>query len=519
MRMRGITPGLLTLAILVVSPTSTVCVDVLGSLSASSPVGQSTAGTDKVPRFEWSAFPPEIEPEQVTARFGHLVVPENRSRPDDGKTIRLAVVIIQSTATVSKPDPFLFTTGGPGVLSTVRAARYAHTVRYFTEILKERDVILFEQRGAKYAVPPLLGPEIDEAMAAGIGNLNNVPGREAFVGAVRTLRERLETEGVDLTAYNTWESAADIADLRKVLRIEQWNLSGISYSCRLMLEVLRRYPAGVRTAVLVSPLPPDVSWNEASVENYWTVLRRLLGVCAKDTLAGRVFPDLEQRFLDRMQEAKANPLVISVIHPVTQEPTPVPIDDQGLFACVPALLGNTSYLPYVPAAVHGLSMGDTTTLRRTVQLQMGPSDFAWGMRFSFWCNDEVPFEDPGRFAEHRGFPQELAGISLTVLPDGVSDVWPGREPEPVEKRPVHSPLPVLILSGEFDPDTPVFWGERVAETLPHSFHVVFPGHSHLPVFSHPCAVPLIIEFLNHPDQEPDRTCIEQSPQLEFYVGQ
>ena len=64
--------------------------------------------------------------------------------------------------------------------------------------------------------------------------------------------DRLVDDGVALDSYNTAENAADIADLRVAMGIEEWDLYGVSYGTALALTVLRDHPEGVRSVVLDS---------------------------------------------------------------------------------------------------------------------------------------------------------------------------------------------------------------------------------------------------------------------------
>ena len=56
-----------------------------------------------------------------------------------------------------------------------------------------------------------------------------------------------------------------------------------------------------------------------------------------------------------------------------------------------------------------------------------------------------------------------------------------------------SDIPVLILSGYYDPSTTPALGERIATHLPNSRHVVVRNESHGAEFG--CARPAVIEFL------------------------
>jgi pimeloyl-ACP methyl ester carboxylesterase len=58
---------------------------------------------------------------------------------------------------------------------------------------------------------------------------------------------------------------------------------------------------------------------------------------------------------------------------------------------------------------------------------------------------------------------------------------------------VTADVPVLLLSGRYDPATPVRWGRQVADALPTSLHVIMPGISHA---SFPeCAQDIMTQFV------------------------
>lgn len=113
-------------------------------------------GQNSVPRFETSDCAVPI-PKDEKIKCGYLIVPEDRTVKND-KTIRLPIIILQSDNPNPKPDPILRTLGGPGA-SSLRMV----TGRRFSPWLKERDMIIFEQRGTKHAQPALECPEVGEA--------------------------------------------------------------------------------------------------------------------------------------------------------------------------------------------------------------------------------------------------------------------------------------------------------------------------------------------------------------------
>src|SRR5215213_836727 len=173
---------------------------------------QAQTSSQALPRFEKADCAIWIPP-GVKVECGYLVARENRAAKND-KTIRLPIIILKSDNPTPQPDPILRTLGGPGASSLKLVGG-----RKFSPWLKNRDVIIFEQRGTKYAQPALDCPEVDEAKIRGFKQrLNEAEINRREIEAAKVCRERLLKAGIDLSAYNSAESAADIEDLRRVLK-------------------------------------------------------------------------------------------------------------------------------------------------------------------------------------------------------------------------------------------------------------------------------------------------------------
>ena len=76
-------------------------------------------------------------------------------------------------------------------------------------------------------------------------------------------------------------------------------------------------------------------------------------------------------------------------------------------------------------------------------------------------------------------------------------LWPRAETERDYAQPVKSDVPVLILTGEWDPVTPPSNAERAAKTLTNSLNVVVPsgGHGLDGLEGMDCIDSLIVEFI------------------------
>jgi len=161
-------------------------------------------------------YVPTIEPcacmikvdSTLISTCGYLIVPENRQRPA-GRTIKLPFVYVKKSVTDSAVT--LFTTGGPGYSTMVNF----DGITAHSDFFQFGSLIIFDQRGTKKAVPCLDCSEINAAEIKGYKE--NLPVDSLRLAAIKQCRKRLVAQGIDLSSYNTIESAADINDLRLAL--------------------------------------------------------------------------------------------------------------------------------------------------------------------------------------------------------------------------------------------------------------------------------------------------------------
>lgn len=122
----------------------------------------------------------------------------------------------------------------------------------------DRDVFFLSQRGTVKADPFLSCPEIDQFIARAAHLVMADPATSAASAAATSgCRDRYAHEGWELSAYNTTENAADVADLRTALGIDEWNVHGVSYGTKLALQLLRDHSEGIHSMVLDGVVPPQ----------------------------------------------------------------------------------------------------------------------------------------------------------------------------------------------------------------------------------------------------------------------
>ncbi len=485
----------------------------LGAVVGSSPAGGPAAAQVDVPRFEGAGCLFPVPPGE-NVECGYLIVPEDRAR-SGSPLIRLAVAILHSTSGNSLPDPILYLAGGPGVGAVAYAEQWLDS-----PLRRRRDVILFDQRGAGLSDPLLDCPELDE-LALDLLEQALTPEQEAEqrLEQARVCRDRLRTNGVNLAAYTSQASAADIADLRKTLGYAEWNLYGISYGSRLALTVLRDYPTGVRSAILDSPYPPAAPGLLELVPNALRAFEAFFEGCASDPACSTAYPDLRTTYYDLAMQLNQSPQVVPVRHPRTGQMINFLLTGDRLIETTYQVLSKSELIPYLPFLVSEVRAGRPDLLANIgLNLALQVESVSEGVYYSVECHDELPFntyEDLQAVAEqYPAFANFVLGQAEYVI----CPIWGAAEAGGIETQAVSSPVPTLLLAGTYDPVTPPAWAHLTAESLSTSYVYEFPGLGHGVSLVEGCPQRIMQAFLTDPTVAPHNAdCIEAMPWPRFHI--
>ena len=168
----------------------------------------------------------------LNAACGTLTVPEKRSKPGEGE-VQLPVVIVPSKTQPAAPDPIVYMAGGPGANAIAQAQELVKVGPQPEARPHHHEPARDRLHRARSGVPrDRQGLCRGDRTAFWIRR----PTETAHVAATKACHDRLVAAGVDLSAFNTSENAADFADLRKALKLEQWNVYGLSYGTELALS-------------------------------------------------------------------------------------------------------------------------------------------------------------------------------------------------------------------------------------------------------------------------------------------
>jgi len=443
-------------------------------------------------------------PSGYNPECGYLIVPENRARADS-PLIRLHVAIFRNRSGSVVADPVVHLAGGPGS-SSLQVASYMFG-QGLDAILEQRDFILFDQRGTGSSQPRLDCPERTSITGTLLEKGLSAAGNDQIIlDAFRRCRDRLVGQGIDLSAYHSAASAADLNDLRLVLGYEKLNLYAVSYGTRLALTLLRDHPEAVRSAVLDSVYPLQVNLYTALAPNAERAFNMFFAQCAADASCNAAYPDLRgvfYRLVDQLNIAPAGvPLSAGgVEHKVR-------VDGSLLIDVLFVGLYNPGVTASMPKMIYDIAQGNYEILRERLALYFDTSS-ALGMQMSVQCAEEIPFSvSEEAFIAAQGVSPQIASFyPASVQPlFAVCREWTAVAPDPRENLPVASEIPALILAGDHDPITPPDWGRLAAQTLSHAYFHEFAGHGHWVTRSSRCALSMALAFWNDPTQDPNSLC-------------
>lgn len=406
--------------------------------------------------------------QKIEAEMGRLLVPEKRGKRTS-KLIELAFVRLKSTA--GRPGiPLIYLEGGPGG-SGINAVK-GPASPLLTALRETGDVILLDQRGTGASRPGLICNRTWDIPLDKPGDP-----REWLVLAKERLRacaRDMEKQGIDLSAYNTVESADDIEALRRALGVKKVNLWGISYGTHLALTFIRRHGQSVERAILSGVNGPD----DMMMKLPSTIQSQIskLGVMFKaDPEIGQAVPDFSGLIKRLLSQLEKKTIAVTVPDPRTKRPVSVALSAWDLRFHTAAPVTQTFSLFNLPAFYYAMSKGDFTPLaQRAVEFRTSPvgSMMAWMMLSSSGVSAERLMRIK------REAEETLLGDAINFPFPQIREALGNPDLGAGFRAPIKSNVKALLISGTLDGRTPVENAEAMRRGLPHAEHLIIEGASH-----------------------------------------
>ena len=399
---------------------------------------------------------------------GSLDVFENRVAKS-GRHITLKIVVFPATGAVKEPDAVFYIAGGPGSSSVEDAPYVAGDL---AKVREHRDLVFLDQRGTGGSNP--LNCEF----------FNSADPQSYFgdwnpLDEVRKCRQQLEPKA-DLRLYTTTIAMDDLDEVRAALGYEKIDLVAGSYGTRASQSYIKRHGEKVRTAVLQGISVPDQFMPRDFPEQTQRAIDGVIDECAADKTCNSAFPNLKAEAKAVLITLMKGPVEVEVKYPENSDKTvKVKLPRDLAAEAIRYMLYSSGSASRIPLVLHQAALGNFVPLAQGALYFRKEivSSGAGGLYLSITCAEDLPWIKKGE-GEGDRYEQTFLGTYRLRQQRDACALWPQGEVAKDYFEPVHSSIPTLLLTGQWDPVTPPLYAERLARTLTNSVNIVVPSGGH-----------------------------------------
>ncbi len=305
-----------------------------------------------------------------------------------------------------------------------------------------------------------------------------------------------------LEAFNSGHQVADVTGLMAASGKQNWNIWAVSYGTRTAMHVLRQAPATLRSVVLDSAFPPEVNGFLAKPEQLARALESIVAACEQGKACRARYPQLASQINNLLAQTGQAPIKIEFLQSVGMAPVSLAVTDLRLLW----MLFFDSYLNHFETdtanAVARASRGQKSALEPMAQRYVHTlldTSFSSAVYFAVTCAEDWPGVTQAAYHQALARHPRVAAYLRPEWQYAVCRFWDSGTLPAQFNAPVVSSVPMLFLSGEFDPATLPEWAQVAVQRLPEAHLVEFQGASHAVTFSNGCAMRSAEEFMHAPD--------------------
>ncbi|MBL0030030.1 MAG: alpha/beta fold hydrolase [Rhodanobacteraceae bacterium] len=435
-----------------------------------------------------------------------LSVPENPAAPE-GRKIDLRIALVPAKTASPEPDPVFFLAGGPGQSAL---DSFPATAVGFERMREKRHIILVDQRGTGGSNKLICKGEEDESAFSAEEDAS-AEAQKAF--AEKCARQL--SDHADPRYYTTTVAVGDLDAVRKALGAAKVNLVGGSYGTRAAQTYLRYYPDSIRSIILDGVAPQTLALGNDHAKNLESALASIFKRCRDDAACFKAYGDPAEDL------AKLKLQLRSAEQPVHYRDSKswAVRDDAFTFGHLASTVRLFAYSPeaaaLLPHALNEAAEGRFDTLMAQSDMILGDlgESIMHGMQLSVICS-----EDNDGFVVDPADADSLLGTDMVTGMQAQCAGWPKGERPKDFHDPITSDVPVLLLSGEFDPVTPPRYGDEAAKGYRNGRHLVVRGRGHI-VLTAGCMPKLAAEFIDKTDAKAlDASCLDAMPVIPAFLN-
>lgn len=441
-----------------------------------------------------------------------LVVPRDHIDPDADATLEVRFGL-HAADPEERTGTLVIATGGPGSSGIELSATYLDTLP--GGVVDRYDIVFFEQRGVRRSAE--IACEEADLVIPRWSDLGTIDLADATRAATEWVDGCLAEAGVDdpsaLDAYGTFQAAADLDAYLDHIGAGKVMLYGESYGTDLAQTYAAHRPERVAGLILDAVVDPTLDAIDASIqraEAFSDLLDRVLDACADDPFCVDDFPDTSaaEAWDDLADRLRDGPVEIQL-----PGRNGLPFDASVTFDDLVSTSASLLYSEYDRSLLLRLlassARDDLKPLVRFSALLKGldpetgrllsPQYESVASFYAIACQDYPADRARGAAQLQReidrlaGEGARLATIALADLPcfagfAGSADGEPHAD--------ALASYPMLVLTSEADPATPMSWAEAVARRHENAYLIVTSDGGHGSFgWGLPCPDDIVKEFL------------------------
>jgi pimeloyl-ACP methyl ester carboxylesterase len=461
----------------VLSAALCVAIASLGVVSGAHVAGASTnaspakAPTAPAPKLDWKGC--------GDSDCAKLTVPLDYEHPDNGKTMKVALLRVRATDRKKRIGSLLMNPGGPGAPGTEFARDFASILP--DEITKRFDIVGFDPRGSGETSPVKCEDNLDGVFSADYSP--DTPAERADLAAkLQQLAQSCEARSGDLLPYVSSESTVrDIDRIRQAVGDKKLTYVGYSYGTYLGTLYAKMFPKKVRALVLDGAIDPNLSAVEIGAEQAGGFERSLDAFLANCS-ANRRCP-----FYNAGNSAGAFDQLAAQIdaQPLAAGGGRTLAGGEFDLGVAQALYSGRAGYPQLQQALAAALRGDGGRLlalsdEYTGRHHDGTYDSSQPAFWAIGCRDGPPLGAPDAYeAVEPLFRAAAPRVGVSLLNAGlVCAYWPVPPVPNLAPIRVDGTPPILVIGTTNDPATPLKWAQGLAGELSSGVLLTAEGTQH-----------------------------------------
>jgi pimeloyl-ACP methyl ester carboxylesterase len=323
----------------------------------------------------------------------------------------------------------------------------------------------------------------------------------------------------DVAYYTTSVAVQDLDRVRAALGYERINLYGGSYGTRVAQQYLRRFPKQTRAVILDGVVAPEQILGPDTALDAEHALESVLARCVRDAACKEKFGDPAETYRALRKSLETKPVSVMLPDPTSGMPRTIEFGALQLALVLRLAIYNSEQAALLPLALHLAQQGGNfaplagqflMTLRTFDEIA------SYGMHNSVVCTEDVPFFDTVKIDRAKLETTFLGTVQVDAL-RSVCAGWPRGPLDADIHAPLHSDVPVLLLSGGNDPVTPPANAEKAKAGLTNSLHLVLPDLGHGQIGA-PCMDRVMSDFIRLGTVKGlDTSCTLRSRPMPFFT--